>query len=120
MISKEILVIQQDYLDLWGARGTPKTPTSWSKGIFADMIEITHGQWMYQNVHVHDTVTWMHSMRRNEEIQKEIVDQIHTGGEGLAEDDKYLLEIHLQDMDTKSGEKKNTGSLAYNLHKRQV
>ena len=28
------------------------------------------------------------------------------GGEGLVEDDKYLLEINLEDMETKSGERK--------------
>ena len=30
MISKEMLVIQQEYLDLRGARRTYTTPTSWA------------------------------------------------------------------------------------------
>ena len=38
MISKEMLVIQQEYLDLWVARGTPTTPTSWSKGLIVILI----------------------------------------------------------------------------------
>ena len=38
MISKELLVIQQDYLDQWGARGTPTTPTSWDKGLIFRLI----------------------------------------------------------------------------------
>ena len=54
-----------------------------------------HGHCLYQNVHVHDTITGLHEMRRKEELQKEIEDQIHLGGEGLVEDDKYLLEINL-------------------------
>ena len=64
IISKEMLVIQQDYLDLWGGRGTTTTPTSWDKGLIVRLIEITHSQWMYQNVHVHDTVTGLHATCR--------------------------------------------------------
>ena len=81
------------------------TTSSWDKGLIVRLIEITHGQWLYRNVHVHETVTGLHAMRRKEDSQKEIEDQIQMGGEGLAEDDKYLLEINLEDMDTKSGER---------------
>ena len=68
IISKEMLVIQQEYLDLRGACGTPTTPTSWDKGLIVRLIEITHGQWLYQNVN--DTVIGLHTMRRKEELQK--------------------------------------------------
>ena len=70
MISKEMLVIQQEYLDLQGARGTTTTPTSWAKGLIVCLIEITHGQWLYRNMHVHDTVTGLNAMRIKEELQK--------------------------------------------------
>ena len=52
------------------------------------MIEISHGQWLYWNVHVHDTVTGLHVTRKKEGLQKEIEDQIQMGGEEQAEDDK--------------------------------
>ena len=64
MIAKEILVIQQDYLDLRGARGTCTKPTSWAKGLIIRLIEITHGQWLCRNVHVHDSVKGLHETRR--------------------------------------------------------
>ena len=70
MISKEMLEIQQEYLDLMGDRITPTTPTSRDKGLIVCLIEITHGQWLYRNVHVHDTVTGLHATRRKEELQK--------------------------------------------------
>ena len=38
MISKEMVVIQQEYQDLRGACGTPETPTSWAKGLFFCLI----------------------------------------------------------------------------------
>ena len=103
MISKEMLVIHQEYLDLRGARSTPTTPTSRAKGLIVRLTEITHNQWLYRNVRVHDTVTELHATRRNEELQKEIEDKIQMGGEELAEDYKYLLEINLEDMETTSG-----------------
>ena len=106
-------------MDLRGACGTPTTPTSWDKDLIVRLIEIAHGQWMYQNVHMHDTATGFHATRRKEELQNEIEDQIQMGGEGLVEDDKYLLNINLEDMETTSGEKKNTGSFPYKLHKRK-
>ena len=57
-------------MDLRCACGTPTTPTSWTKGLIVRLIEITHGQWLYQNVQVHDTVTGLHATRRKEELQK--------------------------------------------------
>ena len=70
MIYNEMLVIQQEYLDLRGANGTPTTPTSWDKSHIVRLIEITHGQWLYRNVHVHDSITDLHATRRKEELQK--------------------------------------------------
>ena len=70
VVYNEMLVIQQEYLDLQGARVTPTTPTFWAKGIIFRLIEITHGQWLYRNVHVNDTVTGLHATRIKEELQK--------------------------------------------------
>ena len=47
MISKEMLVIHQEYLNLRGACGNPTTPTSGAKGLIVRLTEITHGQWLY-------------------------------------------------------------------------
>ena len=47
MMSKDMMVIQQDYLGLQGAHGNPTTPISWAKGLIVRLIEITHGKWMY-------------------------------------------------------------------------
>ena len=70
IISKEMLVIHQEYLDLWGALVTPTTPTSWDKGHIVRLMEITHGQWMYRNVHMHGTVTGLYTTHRKEELQR--------------------------------------------------
>ena len=106
IISKEMLVIHHEYLDLRGDCGTPTTPTSWAKGLIVHLIEITHVQYLYRNVHVHDIITGLNATRRKEELKKEIEDQIQIGGEELADDDSYLLEINLEDTETTSGERK--------------
>ena len=42
--------------------------------------------------------------QRKQELQNEIEQQIELGGEGLDEQDKYLLEINLEDLEDSSGE----------------
>ena len=49
------------------------------------LINVTHGQWIYRNVHVHDKVTGVHSTQRKEEWGKEIMDPLDIGEDGLEE-----------------------------------
>ena len=65
---------------------------------------MTHGQWLYRNVHVHDLFSGERAMNRKEALRKEIEYQIALGGDGLAEEDQYLLEINLDDLQLSSGE----------------
>ena len=53
---------------------------------------------------VHDTVSGLKAAERKEEPQMEIEDQIELGGAGLDEQDRYLLEINLEDLETSTGE----------------
>ena len=68
------------------------------------LLEITHGQWLYRNVQVHDAVSGLKAVERKEELQREIEHQILLGGTGLDEQDRYLLEINVGDLETSSGE----------------
>ena len=53
---------------------------------------------------VHDTVSGLKTTKRKEELQREIEDQIELGGAELDEQDGYLLEINLEDLETSTGE----------------
>ena len=55
------------------------------------LLECTHGQWLYRNVHVHDSVSGAIASQRKEEIQHEIEKQQDLGEEGLTAEDHYLL-----------------------------
>ena len=77
---------------------------NWSAGLVTKLLEVIHGQWLYCNVHVHDTITGEKTRLRKEDIRKEVEYQLALGGECLAEKDMYLLEINLDDLDHMSGE----------------
>ena len=47
------------------------------------LLEMTHGQWLYRNVHVHDAVLGDIATRRKEDIRRELEDQMELGDEGL-------------------------------------
>ena len=68
------------------------------------LLEITHGQWLYRNVQVHDTVSGLKAEERKEELEREIEHQVMLGGTGLDEQDRYLLEINVGGLDTSSEE----------------
>ena len=74
------------------------TTGNWAKGLAITILKITHGQWLYRNIVVHNTIGGLKTAQRKQELQSEIKQQIDQGGEGLDEQDRYLLEINLEDL----------------------
>ena len=82
MISKEILPLQEDYIELGECS---LTLGAWAaQGLVVRLLELAHGQqWLYCNVHVHDSVTaGIAATTRKEEIQQFIEDQLDLGKSG--------------------------------------
>lgn len=61
---------------------------------------------------MHDATTGVVATCQKEEIQKLIEDQIVLDGEGLEEDNKFLLELNLEDLESTSGENQEYWLLA--------
>ena len=101
MVSSEILGIQSDFVDFGSCSISLDV---WAKGLVMKLLEITHGQWLYRNVQVHDAVSGLKAVKRKEELQREIEHQILLGGAGLDRQDRYLLEINVGDLETLSGD----------------
>ena len=101
MVSKEAVQIQSDWVDIGGSS---LTTDNWTKGLTPKIVEVTHGQWLYRNMQVHDTVYGSEALQRKEEVQQLIEEQTDKGGKGLDEQDRYLLDINLEDLETSSGE----------------
>lgn len=100
MICSEFQRIQHTY---YLASGLRKTGKWWAQQLVIKLLEITHGQWLYRNIQVHDKVTGLHATTRKEEIQMEIEVQQEIGFEGFLEEDAYLGECNLGDLEYTSG-----------------
>ena len=65
VISKECIPIQQACLTICGSKLNIQR---WAIGLVTKLLEITHGQWLYRNVQVHDSVSGVTASLRKEEI----------------------------------------------------
>ena len=73
---------------------------------------MTHGQWLYRNVQVHNAIAGTRVTRRKEQIQRKIEHQLELGATGLLQEDRYLMEINLEDMESTLGERQEYWLLA--------
>ena len=65
--------IQADYMRTLGLRGSAK---SWASELSTKLLECMHGQWLYQNIMVHDKECGRIRTQHKEEILQEIVAQL--------------------------------------------
>lgn len=102
MISKGIIEVQKHSTAGIGRYNV--SLAQWGQGLVVKLLEITHGQWLYWNVQVHDPVSGDVASKKKEELLRRLEEQIEMGEEGLAEEDHYLLDTNLDSLDTLSGE----------------
>jgi hypothetical protein len=100
MICKELRAIQTTYVALSGSRMSAER---WTGELITKLLEVTHGQWLYQNIQVHDRVAGTLATLRKEEIQMEIEEQQALGLDGLLDEDCHLGECNLGDLEDTSG-----------------
>ena len=100
MVCKEIRVIQSSHSSVTGLHCNT---ANWGRDLVTRLLEVTHGQWLYPNVQVHDRISGTIATQRKEELQMEIERQQELGTEGLLEEDCYLAECNLGDLDETSG-----------------
>jgi hypothetical protein len=101
MVSKGLREIQTMYSAI---NGSNVSPEQWTTGVIVKLLEATHGQWLYRCIQVHDRTQSTLAMLQKEELQKEIEAQQEMGYGGLLEEDQYLAEVNLEDLETFSGE----------------
>ena len=109
MVCKEIRMIQTTYTSLSGSRMSAER---WTEELITKLLEVTHGQWLYQNIQVHDKVAGTLATLRKEEIQMEIEEQQALGSDGLLDEDCHLGECNLGDLEDTSGIKETYWLLA--------
>jgi hypothetical protein len=109
MVCTRIRGIQEAYSMI---EGMHTSASRWTTGLILKLLKTTHRQWLYQNVQVYDAVAGTRVTLRKEQIQWEIEHQMELGASGLLQEDKYLIEINLEDMETTSGERQEYWLLA--------
>ena len=111
MVSKEMWNIQRTHASISGMRHNTER---WGVElvIVTHLLEVTHGQWLYHNIQVHDRLTGILATQRKEELQMEIERQRELGMEWLLEEDCYLAECSLGDLEETSGMKETYWLLA--------
>ena len=82
MLSRELVELQKYALVEAESR---LTVDKWAKELVIRLLEITHGQWLYRNVIVHDRTAGDLATKRKEEIRCALEDQLELGEEGLEE-----------------------------------
>jgi hypothetical protein len=102
MVCQQLREIQTAYTVIAGSRVMPE---QWTTGVVIKLLEATHGQWLYCCVQVHDNVQGTLAMQHKEELQREIEAQQDQGFNNLLEEDQFLVEVNLEDLENTSGER---------------
>jgi hypothetical protein len=100
MISRGVVEIQREYLC---RHGLSWKLDHWASGLVIKLLEVTHGQWLYRNIVVHDKVAGSVALIRTDTILTEIEEQLERGEDGLLDEHKYLLEVNLEDFNDSDG-----------------
>jgi hypothetical protein len=101
MVSSKLLPIQSDF---FLPSKSSSCATRWISGLITQLLQVTHTQWIYQCILVHDHTTGMLISAHKEELLKEIDRQLTLGLEGLAEEDRFLLECNFDSLTATTGE----------------
>jgi hypothetical protein len=102
MVSEEICAL---FEEVGLQEGSGISLDKWMTLLITQLLELTHGIWIYRNLVVHDTESGVLAIQRKEALQREIERQIELGGEGLAEEDMWMLEVNLGDLEDSNGER---------------
>jgi hypothetical protein len=95
MISTKLLGIQDSYLRV---RGSARSSQKWAMGLITQLLQVTHGQWIYRCILVHNCTTGTLINQHKAKLLEEITKQLLMGTESLMEGDKFLLECNLLDI----------------------
>ncbi len=101
MVSKKLLKIQSAHLSQCNSECTAK---KWISGFITQLLQVTHSQWIYRCILVQDQATGTLILAHKNKLLKEIDHQLALGPEGLAEEDRFLLECNFEDMVSMNGE----------------
>ena len=101
MVSHKLLPIQSAHVH---TAGKSYRTTGWIAGLITQLLQVTHTQWIYRCMLVHDRTTGVLISAHKADLLKEIKHQLPLGSDDLAEEDRFLLECNIDDITSTSGE----------------
>jgi hypothetical protein len=87
MISSKILLIQSAY---YYTSRSPSHAMQWISGLITQLLQVTHTQWIYSCVLVHDRSAGTLISALKEELLKNIEHQLTLGSESLDKEDHFF------------------------------
>ena len=108
-LSREIFLLQQQTLSRSLSR---LTITDWSKKLISQVLQISHAQWIFRNVSMHDAVQGYLRVKQRDTILREVDRLSEVDPILLPTDSKYLLEIDFSSLHRDTLEKQSYWLLA--------
>jgi hypothetical protein len=109
MVSSKLLPIQSAYFLQCNFSYQAE---SWISGVITQLLQVTHSQWIYKCVLVHDCTTGTLISSHKAKLLKEIDHQLTLGPEGLSEEDRFLLECNFNELTSTAGKQQEYWLLA--------
>jgi len=116
MVSHKLLPIQSAHFH---TAGESHCATGWTAGLITQLLQVTHTQWNYRCMLVHDRNTGVLISAHKADILKEIEHQISLGPDDLAEEDRFLLECNFNEIRPPQGRLKVIGCWGYRQPERR-
>ena len=101
MVSHKLLPIQSAHFH---TAGKSYRASGWIAGLITQLLQVTHTQWIYRCMLVHDRTTGVLISAHKADLLKEIEHQLSLGPDDLTKEDRFLLECNFDDITTTSGE----------------
>ncbi len=101
-ISKSLLQLQKSHL---ANANTMMTGGLWAKEFISRVLHITHSQWLFRNVSLHDKTDGYLQANKRRELLMEIDRLMDTDPDSLPPDCQYLLEIDFNSLAASSAVK---------------
>jgi hypothetical protein len=70
----------------------------WTKLFISKILQITHSQWIYRNISLHDKCHGYLHKKKSEEILKEVEALLDLAQEDVPEESSFLLEINYTNL----------------------
>jgi hypothetical protein len=105
MVSHKLLSLQELHLRLCAPL---RSPDRWAMGFVTQLLQVTHGQWVYRCLMAHDHTSGTLVNLHKSELLEEISNHLLMGAKNLMEDDKYLLECNFSTLATSNGKEQES------------